>query len=331
MWDLIRRHPLAIGVSILGHVGLILAFVLVFNNPDDAPPAAGEPEPMKAVAVDEKLVQQEVDKRKQAEAEKLRKEKEAKQARERELKAIEDKRKAEEDKLKKAEAKRKREEKQRAEAEKKRKEAERKKAEAEKKRKAEEAKLAKAKEAERKRKEAEKRKQEEAKKKAAAEKKRKEEEARKQAEADKKRKAEEARKRAEAEKKRKEEEARRQAEAERIASLEAARAAEEAELANRAERRRLQTLRGQYQSTLRATVSSNWIQPSNLPEGAQCEVTVYQAPGGFILDVRVERCSGGGEAMRRSVELAVRKSEPLPAPPDPALFERQLVFVFKPE
>ena len=197
-------------------------------------------------------------------------------------------------------------------------EVEQRKAEAEKKRKAEAA---------RKKAEAEKkRKAEEARKKAEAEKKRKAEAARKKAEAEKKRKAEEARKKAEAEKKRKAEEAaRRKAEEEqrrKEAELQARLAAEERQ-------RELDLMRNAYYAKIRDKISRNWRQPPNAGDKPECEVRVEQDPGGFVLNVTIGRCPGTRE-YRLSVEQAVRKSDPLPKPDDPELFERDILIKFKP-
>jgi colicin import membrane protein len=56
-----------------------------------------------------------------------------------------------------------------------------------------------------------------------------------------------------------------------------------------------------------------------------------QGPGGIILDVTFGACKGSTAAYRSSIENAVRKADPLPKPGDPALFERELNFNFKPE
>ena len=171
-----------------------------------------------------------------------------------------------------------------------------------------------------------KRKAEVARKKAEAEKKRKAEEARKKAEAEKKRKAEEARKKAEAEKKRKAEEAaRRKAEEEqrrKEAELQARLAAEERQ-------RELDLMRNAYYAKIRDKISRNWRQPPNAGDKPECEVHVVQGPGGIILDVSFGRCPGTRE-YRLSVEQAVRKSDPLPKPDDPELFERDILIKFKP-
>jgi colicin import membrane protein len=59
-------------------------------------------------------------------------------------------------------------------------------------------------------------------------------------------------------------------------------------------------------------------------------VLVNQLPGGAVGDVRIGRCNGD-DAVRRSIEAAVRRADPLPLPSNPALFERNLRFTFKPE
>ncbi|MGC8731997.1 MAG: cell envelope integrity protein TolA, partial [Halothiobacillaceae bacterium] len=77
-------------------------------------------------------------------------------------------------------------------------------------------------------------------------------------------------------------------------------------------------------------VERNWLKPPSAMPGMSCKVRVIQMPGGMVMDVRVEQCTGD-ELFKRSVINAVEKSSPLPAPPDPSLFERELVFTFKPE
>jgi len=46
--------------------------------------------------------------------------------------------------------------------------------------------------------------------------------------------------------------------------------------------------------------------------------------------VRVGQCNGD-EAVVRSIEAAVLRASPLPKPPTPALFERNLIVTFRPE
>ena len=62
-----------------------------------------------------------------------------------------------------------------------------------------------------------------------------------------------------------------------------------------------------------------------------CEVNVVQGRGGIILDVSFGACAGCTGTYRASIENAVYKSEPLPKPVDPSLFEPVLIFQFKPK
>lgn len=138
-------------------------------------------------------------------------------------------------------------------------------------------------------------------------------------------------------------EAQRQAEAKRKAEErrkqdEAARrqAALESDLAREleAEESRLQAERsgelGQYIALIQQRVTRNWIRPPEARAGLSCELFVSQIPGGEVVSVRFGRCNGD-DVVRRSIEVAVFKASPLPRPSNPALFERNLVFEFKPE
>lgn len=145
------------------------------------------------------------------------------------------------------------------------------------------------------------------------------EEAERQARAEAERKArEEAERRAKAKAKAEAEaEARRQAMAEAMATESAARA--ERELAG---------ARNRYVAAIKAHVEANWLRPPGADE-IRCELHVTQLPGGQVVDFKLlESC--GNEAVDRSVEQAIRKSDPLPRPPDRRVFERELIFTFEP-
>jgi colicin import membrane protein len=154
MWQAIRKHPRAVLGAILAHLIFVAILVVSFRFSEAPLMPVGEPqEIIEAEAIDEKVIQAELDRikaaeqRKQDEARKAREAKLQEQRRKEELK----KQKAAEEKQRQAEAKKRKEqaaaEKQRlAELEKKRKEelaAEKKRQDAERKRKEEEARLAK--------------------------------------------------------------------------------------------------------------------------------------------------------------------------------------------
>lgn len=86
----------------------------------------------------------------------------------------------------------------------------------------------------------------------------------------------------------------------------------------------------QYIAAISARVNRNWVKPASARPGIECDVHVTQIPGGEIVNVRVGSCNGDA-AVVRSIEAAVYRASPLPPPPDPSLFERNLRFRFKPE
>ena len=92
---------------------------------------------------------------------------------------------------------------------------------------------------------------------------------------------------------------------------------------------RLQTQRQQYIMHIAQLVENNWLRPVTTTAGQSCEVIVRQTMSGEVIDVRVQACTSDN-AFQRSVERAVRKASPLPLPPDPELFEREIYFKFKP-
>ena len=192
-------------------------------------------------------------------------------------------------------------------------------------------------------------------KRQAEEKARKEAEARKKAELE-RQKAEEAKKAAEkkaeeeriraeenakklAEELKKQEEAKRRAEEEaeqkRLQAIleqeEAEIQAEQERAAKAARQRELNTLLSQYIGAIQSKVQNQWRKPPGTDtSNAYCKVYVKQAVGGYIEEVAVRQCSGGDEQFRKSVEEAVWKSDPLPAPPDDELFQRELIITFRP-
>ena len=94
--------------------------------------------------------------------------------------------------------------------------------------------------------------------------------------------------------------------------------------------RRLNSLRDAYILAIKQKIERKWLQPQGITEMPDCEVRVIQGPGGIILDVSFGACGGSIATYRASIENAVYKAEPLPKPGDPALFERELTFLFNP-
>lgn len=149
----------------------------------------------------------------------------------------------------------------------------------------------------------------------------------------------EAKRQAEAEAKRKAD-----AEAAAMAAAEQKRAAQEARLRQEREadlRARLaaeeerssagfRSLRASYVAAIQAHVEQRWFEPPGIGPGMSCTVLVSQIPGGEVVGMRFGACNAAG-AVRQSIETAVRNASPLPAPPEPALFEREVKLVFTPK
>jgi colicin import membrane protein len=152
--------------------------------------------------------------------------------------------------------------------------------------------------------------------KAQEETKRKADDARK---AEENRKAEEKRKADDA---RKAEEARQRAQSE--AELKRSLAAEEHVMTARSN--------GQlasWEAQIQARIQRAWLRPPSARTGIDCMVYVTQVPGGEVVNVRLGQCNGD-PAVRESIQAAAFRASPLPPPPDPALFERNLEIQFKP-
>jgi colicin import membrane protein len=125
-----------------------------------------------------------------------------------------------------------------------------------------------------------------------------------------------------AEEKRKTEEARLRAQ--REAELQHSLAAEEHVMAARSN--------GQlasWEAQIQARIQRAWLKPPSARTGIDCIVYVTQVPGGEVVNVRLGECNGDA-AVRESIQAAAFRASPLPPPPDPALFERNLEIQFKP-
>jgi colicin import membrane protein len=72
------------------------------------------------------------------------------------------------------------------------------------------------------------------------------------------------------------------------------------------------------------------MRPASARQGISCTVLVKQIPGGEVVEARVTSCNGDA-AVVRSIEAAVLRASPLPLPANPALFERNLQFEFRPD
>jgi colicin import membrane protein len=91
-----------------------------------------------------------------------------------------------------------------------------------------------------------------------------------------------------------------------------------------------QSLKASYVRAIQVHVEQRWFEPPGLATGLSCTIYVTQIPGGDVVGTRFGTCNGN-VAARQSIENAVRNASPLPPPPEPALFEREVELVFTPK
>ena len=89
-----------------------------------------------------------------------------------------------------------------------------------------------------------------------------------------------------------------------------------------------------WHASIVAKIARAWTKPSSAVAGVTCIVQVSQVPGvngGEVTRVSVDSCNPNDAALRESVETAVYKASPLPAPPPGVPFERNLELTFAPQ
>jgi colicin import membrane protein len=91
-----------------------------------------------------------------------------------------------------------------------------------------------------------------------------------------------------------------------------------------------QSLKASWVRAIQAHVERRWYEPPGVTQGLSCTIIVTQIPGGEVVGTRFGSCNGNA-AVRQSIENAVRNASPLPPPPQPTLFEREIQLVFTPK
>lgn len=94
-----------------------------------------------------------------------------------------------------------------------------------------------------------------------------------------------------------------------------------AELKRKAAQEALAADKQRYLKSIGQRVLAKWESPSADIGDWSCTLRMRQIPGGEIIDVQTVDCTGGGAALEKSLERAVLRSSPLPAVPDPRLFD----------
>ena len=86
----------------------------------------------------------------------------------------------------------------------------------------------------------------------------------------------------------------------------------------------------QWTDKIRAKIRGNIIMPQDISGNPEAIFDVAILPTGEILTIR-KRKSSGHAGYDEAVERAIRKSEPLPQPDQPGLFQRDLELRFRPK
>jgi colicin import membrane protein len=87
-----------------------------------------------------------------------------------------------------------------------------------------------------------------------------------------------------------------------------------------------------YKQAIASRIKRFIVEPPNLQGNPEVELDIIVLPGGEVLDVRTKRASGQAP-WDNAVERAIRRAQPLPLPPDPALMKefRELNLKFRPK
>jgi colicin import membrane protein len=156
-----------------------------------------------------------------------------------------------------------------------------------------------------------------------------------------KKRAEEERKKQEAAKEKRRLEQQQAAEAERLRREQAKQQQELARLAREQEalnqQLQAQAAAGQsrllddYKGRIKAKIQGYIVLPPDIPGNPEAQFDVVLLPSGEVLSVKLKKSSGHA-AYDQAVERAILKAQPLPLPPEPALFAnfRNLELRFRP-
>jgi len=83
----------------------------------------------------------------------------------------------------------------------------------------------------------------------------------------------------------------------------------------------LATALQKWKALIQLKIHNNWNPPPSTPANLSCVVVVTQIPGGTVTNAQMQTCNGD-DAVVQSIITAVYRASPLPAPPDPSLFDQ---------
>lgn len=92
----------------------------------------------------------------------------------------------------------------------------------------------------------------------------------------------------------------------------------------------LATLCGRYLGQIHARIDRTWVRPRSAIGAPlfRCQVEVDQGVDGTVHTVTLQRCNGT-LAWQHSLVAGITAASPLPAPPNPAVFAKQVILHFE--
>jgi colicin import membrane protein len=87
--------------------------------------------------------------------------------------------------------------------------------------------------------------------------------------------------------------------------------------------------RADYVAKIRGKIKGNIVLPRAIQGNPEAVFKVTQLPSGEIIDVKLNK-SSGNRLLDEAIERAIKKSDPLPLPDQPGLFERVLELKYNP-
>ena len=84
-----------------------------------------------------------------------------------------------------------------------------------------------------------------------------------------------------------------------------------------------------YRLALSTKIRNNIVLPPGIKGNPEGEYRITQLSSGAVIEARTTK-SSGNRALDEAIERAIKKSDPLPLPDDPSLFQRDLVLKYRP-
>ena len=94
----------------------------------------------------------------------------------------------------------------------------------------------------------------------------------------------------------------------------------------------LNNLKSSYINQIAARVRDNWVYQGAKDDWG-CDVYILQDEDGKVQSVNIQSCkidnTSKAKSFKNSIERAVYKASPLPVPENKAMFDRELILLFR--